>query len=136
MEMTSHGPQEVLGLGEAPHIVFRQHALFLKLRHLVDPVQVLGDPEQLTRILLHGMEGPVAVNGKIYDTPDILPVMPAFNSTPERDLAAVMTYIRQEWGHKASAIDPRTVGGIRVKTQGKVTPWSVTELLEIETEKN
>ena len=93
---------------------------------------VLESPERLSRILLHGMEGPVNVNGKNYQTPDILPVMPAFATTPAEDLAAIMTYIRQEWGHNASPVDPGLVGKIRVMSQGKITPWTVEELLEKE----
>jgi len=89
---------------------------------------VLGNPERLVRILLHGMEGPLEVNGRNYDTPDILPVMPAFANTSANDLAAVMTYIRQEWGNNANEIEPGLVGKIRVQTQGKVTPWTVEEL--------
>ena len=97
---------------------------------------VTGNAERLSRILLHGIEGPVEVNGKIYDVPEILPTMPAFATTPPEDLAAIMTYIRQAWGHNASPVNGRTVGGIRIRTQGKVTPWTATELLEIGIEKN
>ncbi len=96
---------------------------------LVRSEWVLGDPKRLALILLHGMEGPIEVNGKKYDAPDILPVMPSFASTSAEDLAAVMSYIRKEWGHDASPIDAGTVGGIRVSSQGKVTPWRVKELL-------
>ena len=91
---------------------------------------VLGQPERLARILLHGMEGPVEVNGRVYDVPEILPVMPAFATTPPEDLAAIMTYIRQEWGHNVSPVKPATVGQIRVLNQGKVKPWTAEELLE------
>jgi hypothetical protein len=59
--------------------------------------------------------------------------MPAFASTPAEDLAAVLTYIRQEWGNKASAVKAGTVGRIRVETQGKVAPWTVEELEEYPT---
>jgi mono/diheme cytochrome c family protein len=100
---------------------------------LVSSEWVLGNPEILTRILLHGMEGPLTVNGKVYDTPEILPVMPAFNSTPQSELAAVMTYIRQEWGNKANPIESSMVGGLRVVNQGKVTPWTQEELIEYQT---
>ena len=101
---------------------------------LVRSEWVLGDPKRLALILLHGMEGPIEVNGKKYDAPDILPVMPSFASTSAEDLAAVMTYVRQEWGHDASPIDAGTVGTIRVGSQGKVIPWRVKELLEMERE--
>ena len=75
------------------------------------------------------MEGPVHVDGKRYQTPEILPEMPAFATTPAEDLAAIMTYIRQEWGHRASPVEPGLVGRTRVMGQGKVTPWKEEELL-------
>ncbi len=89
---------------------------------------VLGDEERLSKILLHGIEGALEVNGKIYDTPEILPAMPAFATTPPEDLAAIMTYIRQSWGHNAAPVKPGTVGNVRVLSQGKVTPWTQEEL--------
>ncbi len=99
---------------------------------LVRSEWVLGDPRRLTLILLHGMEGPIEVNGKKYDSPDILPEMPSFASTSADDLAAVLTYIRREWEHNASPIDAGAVGGIRIRSQGKVTPWTSDELLNME----
>src|SRR5690606_2421222 len=38
---------------------------------------VLGDERRLALIVLHGMEGPIEVKGKLYDQPEILPVMPS-----------------------------------------------------------
>ena len=38
---------------------------------------VLGNKKRLSLVLLHGVEGPMEVNGKLYDAPDILPVMPS-----------------------------------------------------------
>ena len=93
---------------------------------------VLGDEERLSKILLHGIEGALEVNGKLYDSPEILPAMPAFATTPPEDLAAIMTYIRQSWGHNAAPVKPGTVGRIRVLSQGKVTPWTANELMNYE----
>lgn len=95
---------------------------------------VLGDEKRLSLILLHGMEGPVEVNGKAYDAPEILPVMPSFSTMDNVDLAAIMTYIRREWGHTADPVSAGTVGGIRYRSQGKVTPWKAEELLEVSVE--
>ncbi len=92
---------------------------------------VLGDEKRLSLILLHGMEGPLEVNGKSYDAPEILPVMPSFSTMDNGDLAAIMTYIRREWGHTADPVSAGTVGGIRYRSQGKVTPWKAEELMEV-----
>lgn len=89
---------------------------------------VTGDKEKLAMILLHGMEGPVWVNGKEYNIPEILPNMSSFSTLQNRDIAAILTYIRNSWGNTGEAISSGTVGKIRFRTQGKITPWSATEL--------
>ena len=89
---------------------------------------VLGDEVRLSLILLHGMEGPIEVAGKKYDAPEILPVMPAHSTMDDRSIAAILTYIRNEWGNQAPAITGRTVGSTRVLNQGRVYPWSAAEL--------
>jgi mono/diheme cytochrome c family protein len=89
---------------------------------------VSGEDYKLAMILLHGMEGPLTVAGKLYDTPDILPSMPSFTTLQNEDIAAIATYIRNSWGHAQSEISPGTVGRIRFRTQGKITPWKAGEL--------
>ncbi len=89
---------------------------------------VTGEPYKLGMILLHGIEGPIMVNGKMYDIPDILPNMPSFSTLQDKDIAAIATYIRNSWGNAASPIASKVISGIRVRNQGKVTPWYAAEL--------
>jgi mono/diheme cytochrome c family protein/glucose/arabinose dehydrogenase len=95
---------------------------------LVGSEWVLGDERRLALILLHGMEGPIEVNGKVLDVPDILPVMPAHSVLGDREITAIMTYIRNEWGNNAGPVTPRIVGTIRHTTQGRVVPWTAEDL--------
>ncbi|MBN3520107.1 c-type cytochrome [Algoriphagus lutimaris] len=95
---------------------------------LVNSEWVLGDEKRLSLILLHGLEGPIEVDGKKYDAPEILPVMPAHSTMDDASIAAILTYIRNEWGNQAPPISRRTVGGMRLTTQGRVYPWSAEEL--------
>ncbi len=89
---------------------------------------VLGDEKRLALILLHGMEGPVQVNGKLYDAPEILPVMPSHSTMDDGSIASILTYIRNEWGNDAGAVSRRTVGMTRVTSQGRVVPWTAADL--------
>ncbi len=89
---------------------------------------VTGDERRLVLILLHGMEGPIEVAGKKYDAPQILPVMPAHSTMDDASIASILTYIRNEWGNQASPVTGRTVGGTRHTSQGRVYPWSASEL--------
>jgi mono/diheme cytochrome c family protein len=77
---------------------------------LVNSEWVMGDPDRLARILLHGLEGPIQVAGKHYEPPQILPAMPPVGMMSNDELAAVMTYIRRAWDHQA---DPVTGGDIQ-----------------------
>jgi mono/diheme cytochrome c family protein/glucose/arabinose dehydrogenase len=95
---------------------------------LIGSEWVLGDTKRLSLIVLHGMEGPVDVAGKMYDAPEILPVMPAHSTMDDGALTAILTYIRNEWGNNAGAVDRRTVGTTRHTSQGRVVPWTAREL--------
>ena len=97
---------------------------------LVDSEWVSGDEKRLILLALHGMQGPVSVNGKLYDAPEIMPVMPSFAVMDNGDLAAILTYIRQQWGKGAEPVSPATVVNIRYRTQGKITPWTAEELMQ------
>jgi mono/diheme cytochrome c family protein/glucose/arabinose dehydrogenase len=95
---------------------------------LVGSEWVLGDDVRLSLILLHGIEGPIEVAGKVYDSPEILPVMPSHSTMDDGNIAAILTYIRNEWGNQAPPVTGRTVSSTRHLNQGRVYPWSVTEL--------
>jgi len=91
-----------------------------------------GSEERVIRILLHGLSGPIKVAGADFNS-----VMPAigpggYNFSDEK-IAAVLTYVRQEWGNSAPAITKEKVTEIRTKTAaGRATPWSSAELEAIQ----
>ena len=89
---------------------------------------VIGNKKRLVLLLLHGMEGPMEVNGKRYDAPDILPVMPAHSTLEDGSISSILTYIRNEWGHTAGPVSRGEVGKTRHTSQGRVAPWTAAEL--------
>jgi mono/diheme cytochrome c family protein/glucose/arabinose dehydrogenase len=95
---------------------------------LINSEWVLGDEKRLVLLLLHGLEGPLDVNGKKYDAPDILPVMPAHSTMDDGDIAAVLTYIRNEWTNAAPPVSNSVVGKTRHLSQGRVIPWTPEDL--------
>ncbi|MCB0670156.1 MAG: dehydrogenase [Saprospiraceae bacterium] len=95
---------------------------------LVGSDWVLGDENRLALLVLHGVEGPIEVDGKTYGSPEILPVMPSHSILDDKVIAAILTYIRCEWGHSAKPVQPRTVSRLRHTTQGRVQPWKVDDL--------
>ena len=90
---------------------------------------VTGSEERLIRIVLHGLQGPIKVKGVDYNTP-----MPAFGRVAgsgynwsDDKIAAVLTYIRQEWGNQAGPISTEKVAEVRTK-EGDRKPWLAAEL--------
>ncbi|MEW6158346.1 MAG: c-type cytochrome [Verrucomicrobiota bacterium] len=93
---------------------------------LVDSEWVLGSEQRLARIILHGVRGPITVLGRTYDLD-----MPAFGVFDDEQIAALLTYLRREWEHTASPVEPSMVGQIRRATASRQEPWTEPELLKI-----
>ena len=87
---------------------------------------VLGSAERMTQIVLHGLQGPIVIDGEEWNLfmPGLVDVL------NDEQLAAVMTYVRREWGHAASPVDPEFVADIRKKYADRVDMWTVEELDE------
>jgi mono/diheme cytochrome c family protein len=78
----------------------------------------------LIAILVHGLQGSVDVKGQTYNG-----AMPAWGkSMSDRQIAAVLTYIRQEWGNAAGPISPDQIKAIRTELEGRAKEWSEAEL--------
>ncbi len=90
--------------------------------------------EALVRILIHGMSGPVVVNGVTYNG-----AMPAFgplgSNWKDDKIAHVLTYIRQEWGNKGAPVTKETVARIRAETAARTKAWTAPELAEFHPKK-
>ena len=80
--------------------------------------------ERLTRIVLHGLRGPITVAGQEYNLE--MPAMGFFNN---QDIAAILTYVRRTWGEPSRPISPETVGKVRTQTRKRTDSWTVEELL-------
>ena len=97
---------------------------------LVGSPWVTGSEERLIKIALHGLWGKMQVNGTTYDPTRGVPPMTAFRSLLSDDeLAAVLTFVRNTWGNRASPVSPASVAKVREQTSGRSTFWSPEELL-------
>ncbi len=90
---------------------------------------VTGHPQVVSRILINGLNGPIVVKGNTYNGN-----MPAFGpgglALSEKDIAGVITYIRQEWGNAASEVSVETIEEYSALYAGRSTPWQAAELKE------
>ena len=81
---------------------------------------VTGKDDVLAKILLHGVSGELTVNGASFKG-----AMPAFkDQLGDAEIAAVATYLRSQWGHKASPVGAEVVAKARSETASRTAPWN------------
>jgi mono/diheme cytochrome c family protein len=93
---------------------------------LVASEWVTGSEERIIRIVLHGLNGPITVEGKEYNN-----VMAPLGSLKDDQIANVISYVRASWGNTASEVQPETVAKVRADTAGRTTFWTAAELLKL-----
>ena len=68
---------------------------------------------------MNGKEGPVGL-------------MPPLGATlSDNEVAAVLTYVRREWGQTGTPVEPGVVAGVRAETSSRQRPWTNEELLKL-----
>jgi mono/diheme cytochrome c family protein len=75
---------------------------------LIKTTYVLGDKVRLTKILLNGFSERVEIEGEMYNN-----VMPSFNYLSNQQIADVLTYVRSNFGNKASSVTVAEVNKVR-----------------------
>lgn len=89
---------------------------------------VTGSKERLVRVILHGLTGPIEVNGVAFSG-----AMPPWGSfMTDAEVAAVSTYIRASWTNDADALTEEEVAAIRTATSDRKAPYTAEELAALE----
>ena len=83
---------------------------------LVGSQLALAPPAVPIRILLHGKEGAVGL------------MPPLGGALNDDQIAAVLTYVRREWGNTGSPVPSDDVTEIRGLTKTRAKPWTDAEL--------
>jgi mono/diheme cytochrome c family protein/glucose/arabinose dehydrogenase len=97
---------------------------------LTDIRWVGGSDERLIKLTLKGLYGPIEVHGKGYGPARGTPPMTGFESLlNDREIAAVLTYIRQSFGNNLSPIKPEQVAKVRAAEKSRNGFWDSAELL-------
>lgn len=91
---------------------------------LVDSNWVLGNPEILPKIVIHGLTGEVKVNERTWE----LEMPPLGAALSDEQVAGVLTYIRREWEHTASPVSVDLVKKIRSENSTRTKAWTAPEL--------
>src|SRR6185369_2600937 len=88
------------------------------------------EPGRIIRAVLHGMQGsPIKINGQDFSFgTSMVPWKDIFS---DEEIAAVLTYIRQDWGNKASEVTTERVKQVREQTKDRATPYTPDELMKM-----
>jgi mono/diheme cytochrome c family protein/glucose/arabinose dehydrogenase len=89
---------------------------------------VLGSEERLIKLTLNGLYGPIEVLGQKY--PGQVPMTAFGKLLKDEEIAAVLTYVRNAFGNKASVIKPATVKKVREATKEKSGFYVPDDLLK------
>ena len=91
-----------------------------------------GSEERLIRLVLYGLNGPVKVKGLDYNgaMPAVGKVAGSGYNLSDEKVAAVLTYVRQQWGNAAGPITTEQVAAIRAK-EGDRKAYAADELLKL-----
>jgi len=81
-------------------------------------------PDRIIRIVLDGASGPIEVNGKQFNNQMIAWRL----MLDDEKIAAVLTYVRSEWGNNAPPVTAKQVEKIRAETANHKMPWTAEEL--------
>ena len=87
---------------------------------------VKGDTAILIKIVLHGLSGPIKVNGS--DFPQIAPLPMPPMGLDDQQMADVLSYVRAGFGNNASAVTPVEVKAIRAAHATRAILWTQEEL--------
>jgi len=89
----------------------------------VNSDSIHGD-NHLVLLMLHGHQGPMKVAGQSYNN-----AMPQWKQLSDADIAAILTYIRSDWGNNAPAIDASFVTLLRKEHEAQSDPYTQPELM-------
>jgi mono/diheme cytochrome c family protein/glucose/arabinose dehydrogenase len=89
---------------------------------------VTGSPERLIKLVMHGLYGPIEVNGKKY--PGNVPMTPYGQLLTDAEMVDVLNYIRSSFGNSAPVpVTPGMVKQVREQTKNRKGFYKPAELL-------
>ena len=77
---------------------------------LIKTTYVLGDKTRLIKIALNGLAEEIEIDGEVYTN-----VMPSHGFLKDQEIADVLTFVRNSFGNKASAIKVSEVKAVRAE---------------------
>ncbi len=88
---------------------------------------LLGPPAVPAAIVLHGLEGPITVEGVQYNN-----AMPAWGHFSDDQIAAVLTFARSSFGNQGEPVAGTLVTAVREATASRTQPWTFAALQDFQ----
>ena len=85
---------------------------------------ILGHPEMSINVVLHGLTGPV--DGRTYPN-QMIPM----KSYDDDWVASALSYVRNNFGNRATFITPSQVAKVRKATAARKEPWTIDALRKV-----
>jgi mono/diheme cytochrome c family protein len=97
---------------------------FVNSEYLSGPVERIG------LIVLHGLKGPVHVDGKLYETDQVMPGLANNESLTDRDISDVIAYVTNSFSRSSKYLGPEKVKELRKLTPKDEEAYTEKELME------
>jgi putative membrane-bound dehydrogenase-like protein len=85
--------------------------------------RLTGTPAIPTRIVLHGLEGPLEVESGKFNN-----IMAPLGNLTDIQIADVLTFTRQSWSNDAAPVTAESVKNVRAKHKDRSTPWKAEDV--------
>lgn len=95
---------------------------------LLQSEYLTGSADKLVLLTLHGLKGPIQVNGKQYN---LNVVMPGVKNNPEltdKAIADILTFVRNSFSYGTNPINENQVRQIRIKSKDRTSLFTEKEL--------
>ena len=79
--------------------------------------------------MLHGLQGPITVDGNAFSAPVVMP--PQKDVLDDVAISEVLTYVRNEWGNRGTPVQPAEIKAIRDEEAKRTQPWTAEELMKL-----
>jgi putative heme-binding domain-containing protein len=90
---------------------------------------VTGSEDRLIRVVLDGLHGAIQVKGASWSSPPLPPMTGFRHLLNDRELAAVLTYVRNSWSNRATPVEVTRVTSARNEDRGDAAFWNAVDLL-------
>ena len=85
---------------------------------------VIGDAEVSIKIVLSGLTGEMTRGGTTFNGM----MTPWASALSDAEIAAVLTYVRSNFGNSADAVTEEQVAGVRAATSSQTAPYTTDDL--------